>query len=1118
MSDARTTADQLLDTLDPLSYPHRVREAARRAAELAASRELAGVIAELDRRGSYERGVGALLACAGRDADWVAAHLADPDAFVRGHAMRAAQGLPVPDASFETALRDAPAVVRAGILHHLAGGRRPALADRLVDEVREQWGDTDAAKLLPGCSRDVVARLLPQVFHAVRGWSGLARRHPGALVDVTERELAAVPESARTRWFQDHGRLLAAVAPADPQRVLGLFDTYPPDHVPSRIVSCLDVLAKADPARVLRWYAGPWRRSLPVPWELSPATLRALARSGAPELADCARALAADSDDLAALLDAQAPADRWATYEAVRAGRGTKHDGVHDGLLTALPRRHVADVARQAARAAREQGEDWLTVLTAESFLPPAEAREALDAATRRPRAEDRGAAWPLYVRHVARTGDPAGLASLAGELTARLRNEQDPVRGAALRALADDVHPRLWIPSALPHLGRLVTDALQARDRSYPTSAAVSRLALGILREHATAPGREHTEWALDTLTALNGSSGGLDLGRLDRTLRRGQEHEVYAALRPRIESEAAKNEYRLVLALARATGRRAAGMPELQDWLRHAIEHGNDTTVRTAIQLWLEPSATRDTRVAHILDLEPSAVELDCVATVVAHRRTDLLDRFLTDRPPLGRFLTAKGAWAFPADRSAVRRWLPRQQQAYLRQLRRIADDAGSLSWRRGLAVHRAAHVPDRGYAFVRTWAASPDVVIAEAALSALGRSGDDLPLLLDHAGGDRARVAVYAAAQAARHVSPSRLAALLDHLLTGPGKKVTSRKEGARLAAACLPAPDAARLLARVYAAAGTHPDVRAVCVAFAARRLLGQEPAWEILTDAAREDRPAVLRDAALRPAPFDIAPAHRERYAALVAAVADTDHDELAATALAALTRWAPWSPKAPALFAGVLLDVQRRTRGLWRTAAGGLVDEAGRTPDRAAALLAAVAALIDLGSEPDAGEERDRPAHRRVEYVAELLAGRAPRTAALRPAARSVALLLAGHDTCTEAATQVLLATVDLAAPEPGLRELARLHADRPALAARTAEVLRHRLRHEDPSEHELDRAARSLAASGTHAEGLFAWAITKASGDRSAWPAPWRAHLAALRRHPCPDVRDAAVRVCTAP
>ncbi|MEV5613072.1 hypothetical protein [Streptomyces sp. NPDC052225] len=1114
MSDPRTTrATRLLTDLDDLAHPQRTRRIARYAEELTDCGELAAVIDELDGGGPYERGVAVLLACAGGDSARVAGRLADPDSFVRGHALRAAKGLGIPDSAFEDALRDAPAAVRGRILRVIVTDGRAALADRLVDGVRAAWGDTEAARLLPGCSPRTVARLLPELFAAVPGWTGLAKRHPDAVLDVAERELAALPAAARDGWWFHHGRALAAVAPAAPPRVLDLLDAHPPLRFPLSLTDALAVLAKADPARVLGYLAGPWRQSLSG--RLTPAVLRALARSRTPELAAYARLAAEQPRELAALLAAQAPADRPATYETAVAGRGAAHHGVDPLVLDELPRRYVTDVARRAADAARTRGAAWSTVLYSASYLPPAEIREGLLDATRRPDAEDRAFAWQQYVRNAARTREPAQLGEVAGELARRLRNEQDPVRSRALRALADDVRPDLWPLDCLPDLSRIARDAIEARDSSYDSRAALTRLALGILRAHAAGQNPEPVAWALDTLVALHGHTGAVDLGRLDRTLRRGQEHQVYAALRPRIEAEARDHDYRLLLNLARALGRRAAGLPELQARLRTAAEHPASSTAREAIRLWLEPRATRAERVEEVLHVEPSAVELPYVADVLAHHRTDLLDPFLTGRPPYGRFLTGKGPWAFPVGGPAVRRWLPRQQQAYLRQLERIADDTGLDTWRRAAAIRSAASVPEGGLDLVRRWVQGPDVALAEAALGALGRTGEDLPLLLGHAGGDRARVAVYAATQATRHVSPSQLGPLLTELLTGPGKKVTSRKEAARLAATRLPAPVAAPLLARAFAAPDAHRDVRAACVAFAAYGLLGEDAAWEILAAAATDSEP-VLRRAALRLSPLDLAPERRVRYAGLVAAVADTDDDELAALALAELASWSPWTPEAPELLARALTDVGRPAAARWHAAAVGLVSAATRTDTGTDTLCAALTTLIGHGAAPDAGEKWDRPAYRRVEYVAGLLSAHAPWERTHRPVARAVGRLLARHDPFVARACEILVGAVDLT--EPGLRELAALHADRPALAARGADRLRERLRREGGSGAERDALAGALAASGAYAEGMFAWAVTVASGERASWPERWRTRLRELRGHPCPDVRDAASQVSTAP
>ncbi|WP_338702419.1 hypothetical protein V2W30_33955 [Streptomyces sp. Q6] len=857
-------------------------------------------------------------------------------------------------------------------------------------------------------------------------------------------ELADLPESARDGWWFHYGRALAAVARTAPPRVLDLLDAYPPSRFPRSLDGALGVLAEADPARLLRYLAGPWRQGLSGC--LTPAVLRTLARSGAPELAAYARGAAERPRELAALLAAQAPADRPATYETAVAGRGAAHHGVDPLVLDVLPRRYVTDVARRAAAAARARGAAWSTVLFSASYLPPAEIRKTLLDATRRPAAEDRAFGWQQYLRNAARTGDPAQVTEAAAESARRLRNEQDPVRGQAVRALADDVRPALWRTASLPHLSRIVRDAVDARDCSHETRSALTRLALGVLRAHAAGPDREPVDWGLATLVALHGHTGAVDLGRLDRTLRRGQEHQVHAALRRHIHAEAEKNDYRLLLGLARAVGRRADAMTELQDMLRTAAEHGDDSTAREAIRLWLEPRATRAERVEQILTIEPSAAALPCVAEAVAVHRTDLLDLLLTGRPPYGRFLRDKSPWVFPVGGPVVRRWLPRQQRAYLQQLKSCADDAGLDTWRRAEAIRCAAFVPEGGLALVRRWVDAPDVALAEAALGALGRTGDDLPLLLGHAGGDRARVAVYTATQATRHVRPSRLEPLLAELLTGPGKKVTSRKEAARLTATRLPAPMAAPLLARAFAAPDAHRDVRAACVAFAAYGLLGEDAAWEILA-AAAGDSESVLRGAALRLAPLDLPRAHRVRYAALVAAVADTDDDELAALALTELASWAPWSPEAPALLSRALTDVERLDTARWQAAASGLVRAATRSDAGTDTLCAALTTLMDHGAAPDAGKERDRPAYRRVEHVAGLLAAHTPRAKLQRTVALAVARLLAARDPFVVRAAEILVGAVDLT--EQGLRELAALHADRPALASRVAGRLRERLRRE---------------------------------------------------------------------
>ncbi|WP_330308964.1 MULTISPECIES: hypothetical protein [unclassified Streptomyces] len=1115
----RQDADSLLNALDPLPHPQRMRELALRVREMVPLRP---VLEELEVRGPHERGIAVVAASVGRDAEWIADRVADPDAFVRGHALRVAESLHVPDSAYESALDDAPEAVRRELLRAIVAGRRTALADRLVDGLRRDWGDAEAARLLPGCTAETVGGLLPELFHAVTGWKTLAKRHPGLLLDVAERELTALPEATHATWWSRYAPGVAATVAAEPLRVLDLLERFGPATLPHQLRERFAEFAAADPSRLLRLLLTPTGFAARRSRSLGPAVLRRLARSGAPELGSYGRALA-DWGDLAPLVKALPPARRHAFYRAAQEGRGAGHVTIDAAILEVLPRSCVAEEARRMAAAAREGGAQWNSLLLADSFLPVAEVRDRLVEATRRPAAEDRAEAWPLLIRNAARSGDSAAVTSVLREM-GRLRNEHDPVRSAALGALSG-VRPALFTEDAEPHLDRIALDAVEARDSSPATRQNLSRLAVSVLREHAASGRRELVNWALRTLVRISGNTGGADLGRLDARLRRGQEHQVYEALRPWVEAGAEKADYSLAFALARAVGRRAAGMPELQELLWQAIRYGNDGTVRSAVELWLESPATRDERVARVLALEPSAGALWPVLGIVTRRRTDLLDPLLAEAPPYGRFLTKGTPWTVPVDRD-VRRWVPRQHLAVARQLTAEAEDAGLPLYQRAAAVARGALVPGSGADLVRRWTDSPDVVLAEAALAALARTdrpADALPELLAHAGGERARVAVYAATQASRYAAPSRLAEQLRAVLFASRAKVTSRKEAARLAAVRLPMPRAAALLTEVYAAPGAHLDVRAAIVAFAGG-LLAEEPVWDLLRAAAGAE--PVLRTAVLRVTPLDLPEPHRERYARLIRDVSSTDDAETATLAFDALARWAPWSPDAPTVLADAVTDLTGRTS--WRAAAGGLVTAAAGSPRGGLGLEQALRALAEVDTETgsaaeadaDADERRDRPARQRVDHLVARLALQARTVPGpIRPAALAAGELLAGYDAFVPQAAAITAYHLDLDADLGRLERLAALTEGRPALAARTAGELGERLRrqaHEGDPE-ALLVAVRRLTAHGGHGEGLLAAAVTGAIGSRTGWAAPWRQQLRALRRHPVADVRDAALDQVTA-
>ncbi|AUH39222.1 hypothetical protein [Streptomyces sp. CMB-StM0423] len=1119
-------ADDLIRALEPLPYPRRLGELALAARRAAGRGELAALLDGLEGHGGYGRRLAAFAALVGRDTDFLAARLAHPDHAVRAQGMKAVRRGLLADDLVVAAFEDASALVRGQLVRSVVRGRRTAVAEALIGPVGEQWGDAEAARLLPACTEETVRRLLPALWPALRG-ATLACRHPGAVLDEAERQLELLP-AGRGPWWSRYEEVVAPLADSAPDRVLELLERYGHGGQPLMY----DVLARlvaADPGRTLRLLLDPERRRNTAATRLQRTVLDRLVAADPPELPELARLWQENTSALTDLLRRTPPSRREALFDAAMAGRDTARDDFPPELLDALPHRRRAAEARRMAAQARERDAHPSVVLRAVACLPVAEARGELLAALRRSDADERAEAYRLLVANAARSGHPEDVTSAVRLLAERLRNDQDPVRSVALRQLAG-THPALFTADAADHLHLIAADAIAARDSSSLTRGALRTLAVALLREHAAGGRPELVSFSLRTITRLTGHTGGADLGRLDTSLRRGQEHEVFDALEPWLEAGADKVDHGLTFALARALGRRAWGMPKLQEYLWQAVQFGNDATVRTAVSLWLEPRAGRGERVGRLLAQEPSAAVLPPVYAVLARTRTDLLDGVLGDTPPWGRFLTRRASWTLPV--STPERWTPAQQAAAARLLARAAADAGLPLPDRTRALAEAARIPGHGFDVVFRYTGADDVVLAEAALAALvwtDRPVEALPLLLALAGGDRARVAVYAAARATRHAAPSRVeAALRPLLLPGPdgsgAAKVTSRKEAVRLAAVRLPAERAGALVAGAYELPEQHRDVRAACVAFAGG-LLGRPEVWRML-EAAAADEPEV-RLPLLRPQPRDLREEHRARYAGLVEAASRTEDPQLAWAAYTSLAGWAPWSPTAADVLCGAVTDLGNR--GTWEPAADALVtlainapaDDPAREPVVRAARELRVRAL----GQPDAEQDRDLPARRRlVSLVRRLTVRTRVLRPLLRPTLHAFADMVAVDDDFVPQAAVLRTEALDLEAGAAeltaALRELAALHEGRPVLAEATAGTLGQRLdRDARPGASDARaEAARALAAAGGHAEGLFAVVLTKVGGTRAGWPEPWRATLRTLRAHPQREVRDAALEVQTAP
>ncbi|MGX4732991.1 hypothetical protein [Kitasatospora griseola] len=1100
---ASSSADRLLAAVEPLPHAERLRTVARTAHALAATGELAALLDELEDHGRYGRRLAALAAQAGRHTAHLTARLADPDPVVRRYAQRAIRRLPVPDEAVERAVLAAPTAVRGELVGAVLRSGRSDLAERLVTALSRSHGPVAAAPLLPLCSPGFVAVELPAFVHAVDVTAALGHRHPQAVLDAVEPQLAA-RASRRDAWAR-HARGLAAAARHRPLRMLDLLEWWHGGGLSNPLRDRLADLADADAERTVRLLITVGRSRHDPP--LRPAVARRLAAAAPPSLTELAHQGVGHGLEV---LRALPPGRRAAFHDAAHADAGRRWAGHADALalLPAADRYVRARAGIDRLRRATDGGDDSADRLIA--LLPPAEARPRLLAGTGAPDPEDRAHAWRLLIRNAGLSGDPAAVQQLL-TLTRRLRNEQDLVRRAAPVALVE--LSRGLRDEHAPDLHRLAEDALTARDCSDRTRAALTVAAVAVLGRHHA--GTALADWAGHVLERTG--APGLDLPR-------GSERAVVEALRPSLHRSAATADATLLLTVAEAVGPRTRRT--LADLLIRTVRGGSDPAARRATALLpVDPAALPD--LLALLDLlERDAAQagpgatgrserLDGLTAALAAVRTDLVDRLLTAPTP--------------PDTATADRWTPRQQQAAVAGPAAVADDPQRPVEERAAALRAAARIPGHGAALLRRWADHPDTVLAETALAALPTTDDPaavLPDLLARAADDRARVALHAADRAARHTPPGTLAALLRPPALGDAPaRITSRKQAVRLAARHLPAEAAATLLLDAVRAPGGHPDVRTAALAETLHRLgdrrADDTPAptgelrWALLAEIAAHGTPDQRRRLT-GVDPHRLPPADHPRYAELVAGLLESGDRSVEDAARTRLADLAGHVPQAVAGLARTVLDPDDRHR--WESAAETLaVIALGDTPHplggcAPGSVLSGV--LTALAASVGVGEDRSRERLARLQNRLFLHSWNNPNAAAVCRAAAAVLLV---EPALRRSAVELLVGAVDVSAEDLGDRlvRLLPLLTDRPALAVRAAEELGRKAQYGWARTAPALAAARRLAPDGSFAGGMLAVALARA-GARDRWSEPWRALLRELRRHPDPDVRDEAHTIRT--
>ncbi|PTL79009.1 hypothetical protein [Vitiosangium sp. GDMCC 1.1324] len=1104
--------EALLSKLDSMGYGARIAWAATLGRDSRGNPALTQLMAELLSGDAYEACLALELAQGARDEAPLLRGLTHPSSLVRGRAAAFAGSFIQDDAALERALPELAPFVRRRLLKGVALARRSALAARLLPLVLSRHGDAEAALLLPALEVETVRRLLPELEHALRSWDTLVHRYPDEVLAYIRSCLADAPERERATRFSFYRAPLTELTLRQGEAVLVLVrDFCPPDTLPLFVTETLPRLTRRHPEQVFALLTRPAFRARLLSQGLSNGLLRqAKAFSQSQRLA-LARTLAEAPQHLALFLEALPPSERPALF--AHAFEGTTPRVLPEALLAVLPY-ELRDTVAARQLGLREVQENRDLQLAMHALRTIEHAREPLQKAAFASKAEDRARALALLVSStgLSRRGLTETLAYLS-----RLKNEQDPVRLAALTELAQ-VPPSIVAPEHIPALETLVTYVVEARDTSRGTQMALQELAFRLIRAHATAPEGPLFRFALDTLKRLAGQSGTLVLPSLERDLPRGAEHHLFAALLPMIRSASQRESYGLILTLTQALGRRAWNVDMLQAMLEPITEATPDWLAQTAIQLWLAPPRTRDVRVRKLLDRDESIGTFPFVFEHLHRRRQEWLDPYLQGRRLKGRFTSGKTGWV-PQVRSGFHRWLPRQQRRFLDLLLRIARDTERSAWERMSVVSILPRMQVVAVDTLTPFLGSKDVPIVEAALGAfawLDQPEPALPLLLEHLDGDRARVAMYAVPRVAKLVSPDTLSTALGALLSREKLKVTVHKEALRLLGTFRSARSVA-LLRQQWDKPQLHRDVR-IAVGHAARQLLDDPAAWELL-EAMAQSPDAYVAASLLDQHPGMLPPEARPRYAALVLQV--SRHPELTVRrqAFTALPGWSAGVEELVAReAAGRVLDFSGGAE--WREASKALV-EATREGKSFGQVVVCLETLVSspVPESQDARPERDNPARQRLKTLCqELLSLPRPVRIALRTHLDEAARVLARDVSLWPESAALRLSCLewrDAGSAMAGVLELAAEVREEPLFAPALATAVADSVG--DPLAEWTPEALLETADGVASEAPLASVALVSAAGQRLHWRADAARWLRVLRQHPSAAVRAAAFATVTA-